>query len=89
MTLLTSGYCNLAGSYLFAEIARRVRAYAEAHPQAKLIRLGIGDVTSPLAESVITALHNAVREQATVEGFHGYGPEQGYDCLREAIVRDA
>lgn len=89
MTLLNANYMNLAGSYLFAEIARRVREHADANPDQRLIRLGIGDVTSPLSPSVITALHKAVDEQATAGGFHGYGPEQGYAFLREAIVADA
>lgn len=89
MTLLNANYMNLAGSYLFAEIARKVREYAAQNPDKRLIRLGIGDVTSPLAPSVIRALHKAVDEQATATGFHGYGPEQGYGFLREAIVADA
>ena len=89
MTLLNANYTNLAGSYLFAEIARRVREHAASNPDQRLIRLGIGDVTSPLSPSIITALHKAVDEQATVAGFHGYGPEQGYAFLREAIVEDA
>lgn len=88
MTLMNSNYLNLAGSYLFSEIARRVNAYSAANPESKLIRLGIGDVTSPLPSSVIAALHKAVDEQAVSAGFRGYGPEQGYDFLREAIVRD-
>lgn len=89
MTLLNANYMNLAGSYLFAEIARRVREYAEQNPDQRLIRLGIGDVTSPLAPAVVKALHAAVDEQATSEGFRGYGPEQGYAFLRDAIIADA
>ncbi|MDL2291128.1 LL-diaminopimelate aminotransferase [Desulfovibrio sp. OttesenSCG-928-F20] len=89
MTLINSNYLNLPGSYLFSEIARRVRDFSSANPDKKLIRLGIGDVTSPLPPSVISALHKAVEEQARAEGFRGYGPEQGYAFLREAIVADA
>lgn len=89
MVLTNPHYGNLAGSYLFSEIARRVSAYAKANPDKKLIRLGIGDVTQPLPPVVISALHKAVDEQASMTGFRGYGPEQGYDFLREAIVRDA
>ena len=89
MALINAHYLNLPGSYLFSEIARRVRDFARANPDGKLIRLGIGDVTSPLTPAVIAALHKAVDEQATASGFRGYGPEQGYDFLREAIVRDA
>lgn len=88
MALVNPYYGNLAGSYLFSEIARRVSAFAAEHPDKKLIRLGIGDVTCPLAPSVIGALRKAVDEQATAAGFRGYGPEQGYDFLREAIVAD-
>ena len=89
MALLNANYCNLSGSYLFSEIARRVREFQTATPDAALIRLGIGDVTSPLPPGVIAALHKAVDEQATAAGFRGYGPEQGYAFLREAIVADA
>lgn len=88
MALVNPNYANLAGSYLFSEIARRVSAFAAANPDKKLIRLGIGDVTSPLVPSVVAALHRAVEEQASAAGFRGYGPEQGYDFLREAIVAD-
>ena len=88
MASANSHYQDLAGSYLFSEIAKRVNAFVAANPARKVIRLGIGDVTSPLPPSVIQALHKAVDEQATAEGFRGYGPEQGYDFLREAIVKD-
>ena len=89
VSYINPNYMNLPGSYLFSEIAKRVRAHAETRPDKRLIRLGIRDVTSPLPPSVITALHKAVEEQATPNGFHGYGPEQGYAFLREAIVEDA
>ena len=85
MPLLNENYQNLEESYLFAEIARRVSKYEEAHPDQKIIRLGIGDVTKPLTKKVIEALHKAVEEQAVSETFRGYGPEKGYDFLRNAI----
>lgn len=88
MVLANHCYQNLAGSYLFSEIAKRVNKYSSEHPDKKIIRLGIGDVTKPLPPCVIEALHKAVDEQATPEGFRGYGPEQGYDFLRETIVED-
>ena len=88
MVLANQCYQNLAGSYLFSEIARRVNKFSSENPDKKIIRLGIGDVTKPLPPSVISALHKAVDEQATPEGFRGYGPEQGYDFLRETIVED-
>ena len=62
--------------------------YQKEHPQAEVIRLGIGDVTQPLVPAIIEALHNAVEEMGTTEGFHGYGPEQGYEFLRECIARE-
>ena len=73
MPLLNENYQNLEESYLFAEIARRVSKYEEAHPDQKIIRLGIGDVTKPLTKKVIEALHKAVEEQAVSETFRGYG----------------
>ena len=83
---VNSNYQKLPGSYLFSEIARRVAAYSAAHPDAKLIKLGIGDVTRPLPAAVIEAMHKAVDEMGAAETFRGYGPEQGYDFLREAIA---
>ena len=80
-------FTRLPGSYLFAEIARRVKAYSAAHPDADIIRLGIGDVTRPLAPAVIEAMHKAVEEMADARTFRGYGPEQGYDFLIEAIIK--
>ena len=87
MTKINSNYQKLPGSYLFSEIARRVASYGEANPNANLIRLGIGDVTRPLAPAVVEAMHRAVDEMGRGESFRGYGPEQGYDFLREAIVK--
>ncbi len=78
-------YRKLQGSYLFSEIARRVAAYQDENPKADIIRMGIGDVTQPLVPAVIAAMHKAVDEMAAAETFRGYGPEQGYDFLREAI----
>lgn len=88
MPKLNENYQNVKDSYLFAEIARRVKIYEETHPEkaADIIRLGIGDVTLPLTKSVIEALHEAVDSQAVSETFKGYGPEQGYAFAQEAIA---
>ena len=85
MATINQNYQKLAGSYLFVEIARRVAAYKEAHPEADIIRLGIGDVTQPLPQVCIEAMHKAVDEMGNAETFRGYGPEQGYEFLIEAI----
>ncbi|HHB11658.1 MAG TPA: LL-diaminopimelate aminotransferase, partial [Chromatiales bacterium] len=85
MALANAHYLKLKAGYLFPEIARRVRAFTEAHPQARVIRLGIGDVTRPLVPAVVEAFHRAVDEMARPETFRGYGPEQGYDFLIEVI----
>lgn len=85
MATVNENYLKLPGSYLFAEIGRRVAAFKEAHPEADIIRLGIGDVTQPLPAVCIEAMHKAVDEMASAETFRGYGPEQGYDFLIEAI----
>lgn len=87
MANINENYQKLPGSYLFAEIARRVSAYTAAHPEKKLIKLGIGDVTQPLCPAVIEAMHKAVDEMGKKETFRGYGPEQGYDFLRTAILK--
>jgi LL-diaminopimelate aminotransferase len=86
MILANEHYAKLQASYLFADIARRVKAYQAAHPDQRVIRLGIGDVTEPLPPACIAALHKAVDEMAGAATFRGYGPEQGYDFLREAIA---
>ena len=78
-------YNELKASYLFVDIAHKVAAYQEAHPEKEIIRLGIGDVTQPLAKCVVKAMHDAADEMGTKEGFHGYGPEQGYPFLKQAI----
>ena len=87
MARINENYGKLPGSYLFSEIARRTAAFAAKHPDADLIRMGIGDVTRPLAPAVIEAMHRAVDDLAASETFHGYGPEQGYAFLREAIAQ--
>ncbi|MDY3974432.1 LL-diaminopimelate aminotransferase [uncultured Veillonella sp.] len=86
MALVNENYSNLQSSYLFATIARKVSDFQQANPQADIIRLGIGDVTLPLAPAVIDAMHKAVDEMGHIETFRGYGPEQGYDFLRQAVV---
>ncbi len=86
MASINPNYQKLPGSYLFSEIARRVAAYSAEHPEVSLIKLGIGDVTRPLAPAVIAAMHKAVDEMGKAETFMGYGPEQGYEFLRKAIV---
>ncbi len=88
MTYINDHYLKLTAGYLFPEIARRVDAFCSANPSARVIRLGIGDVTEPLAPVVIQAMHKAVDELAERSSFRGYGPEQGYDFLREAIAKD-
>jgi LL-diaminopimelate aminotransferase len=86
MVQVNANYLKLKAGYLFPEIARRVKAFSEANPQAPIIRLGIGDVTEPLPEACRAAMKAAVDEMGSREGFHGYGPEQGYPWLREAIA---
>ncbi len=87
MARINEHYLKLKSSYLFTEIARRVKAFQDAHPSAKIIRLGIGDVTRPLPPAVIWALHEAVDEMARPETFRGYGPEPGYEFLTELIAK--
>ncbi|MBQ7359491.1 MAG: LL-diaminopimelate aminotransferase [Lachnospiraceae bacterium] len=86
MARLNENYLNLKESYLFSEIAHRVAAYTQANPDKKVIRLGIGDVTRPLSSEVIDALHQGVNDMADGSTFKGYGPEQGYDFVRNAVV---
>ncbi|WP_010247183.1 LL-diaminopimelate aminotransferase [Acetivibrio cellulolyticus] len=88
MALINENYLRLQGSYLFAEIARRVNKYKTENPDANIIRLGIGDVTKPLAPAVIEAMHKAVDEMAKAETFRGYGPEQGYSFLISKIIEN-
>ena len=87
MAEINQNFQKLPGSYLFAEIARRTAAYQAANPDKKLIKMGIGDVTRPLAPSVIRAMHKAVDEMGSADTFMGYGPYEGYDVLRDAIVQ--
>ncbi|WP_428077973.1 LL-diaminopimelate aminotransferase [Candidatus Avelusimicrobium alvi] len=87
MTRLNENYLKLPGSYLFSEIAKRVAAFKEAHPGEQVISLGIGDVSRPLVPAVVAALHQASDEMGAAETFRGYGPEQGYLFLREAILK--
>lgn len=84
---INESFKNISQSYLFSEIARRVNTFSAENPDAKVIRLGIGDVTRPLTPSVTGAMHAAVDEMGVRESFRGYAPEHGYDFLREAIVR--
>ena len=88
MIFVNENFAKLKAGYLFPEIGRRVNAFAQANPDASIIKLGIGDVTEPLAPAVTEAMHKAVDEMATHQGLHGYGPEQGYAFLREAIVEN-
>ena len=83
---INDNFTLLAESYLFSEVAKRINAYKEAHPEVDIIRMGIGDVTRPLCKAAIEAMHKAVDDQADSSTFHGYGPEQGYAFLRDAIV---
>jgi len=86
MARINDNYLKLKAGYLFPEIGRRVKAFSEVNPSAKIIRMGIGDVTEPLPPAVVEAMHNAVNDMTRRESFHGYGPEQGYDFLRTAIA---
>lgn len=86
MVHINQNYLKLKAGYLFPEIGRRVSAFAQAHPEAKIIRMGIGDVTEPLTPAIIAAMHEAVDEMAQRQSFKGYGPEQGYGFLREAVA---
>ena len=88
MAKINANYLKLPGSYLFSEIGRRVREFSQANPEAKIIRLGIGDVTQPIAPAVIEALHGAVDEMGHAETFRGYAPDLGYEFLRDVIARE-
>lgn len=89
MARVNEHYRKLKAGYLFPEIGRRVKAFVEANPEAKVIRLGIGDVTRPLAPTVIRAFHAGIDELGQAQTFHGYGPEQGYDWLIKTIIDQA
>lgn len=87
MFKINDNYLKLPGSYLFSTIAKKVAAYTEANPDAKIIRLGIGDVTQPIAPAIIEKLHGAVDEMGHAETFHGYAPDLGYAFLRDTIAK--
>ena len=88
MVKVNENYLKLPGSYLFSTIGKKVAAFSVEHPDKKVIRLGIGDVTQPLAPAIITALHSAVDEMADAATFHGYAPDLGYEFLRNAIAKN-
>ncbi len=88
MALVNEHFLKLPNNYLFSDIAKRVNTFKVTHPKVDLIRLGIGDVTQPLAKAVTDAMHKAVDDMTTKENFHGYGPEQGYNFLIEAIIKN-
>src|SRR5436309_14264356 len=87
MARINDNYLRLKSGYLFSEIARRVKEFQGAHPDAKLIRLGIGDATQPLPPAIVAALHAAVDEMAPAETLRGYGPETGYESLTQLIAK--
>lgn len=88
MALVNEHFLKLQSNYLFSDIAKKVNSFKITHPKQKIIRMGIGDVTQPLAPVVIEAMHKAVNEMASKETFHGYGPEQGYPFLIDAIIKN-
>ena len=88
MSYINENFLNLQDSYLFSTIAKKVAEYTKNNPGKEIIKLGIGDVTKPIAPACLEAMHKAVDEIGTQEGFKGYGPEQGYEFLRKAIVEN-
>ena len=88
MRCVNENFLELQESYLFSTVAKKVKEYSEKNPDKRIIRLGIGDVTRPIVPAVIEAMHKAVDEMETAEAFKGYGPEQGYDFLRNAIIEN-
>lgn len=88
MFQINENYQKLPGSYLFSTIGKKVAAYQEANPDKNIIRLGIGDVTQPIAPAIIDALHKAVDEMGKAETFRGYAPDLGYEFLRSAIAKN-
>ncbi len=88
MALVNEHFLKLPNNYLFSDIAKKVNAFKVSHPKTDIIRLGIGDVTQPLPKASIEAMHKAVDEMASKDTFHGYGPEQGYDFLIEAVIKN-
>ena len=88
MYKVNENYLKLPGSYLFSTIGKKVAAYSAEHPEKSIIRLGIGDVTQPIAPAIIEAMHKAVDEMGHAETFHGYAPDLGYEFLRNAIAKN-
>lgn len=88
MAKINENFLKLEDSYLFSTIAKKVAEFQKNNPEKKIIKLGIGDVTKPIVPAVIEAMHKAVEEMGTIEGFRGYGPEQGYEFLRRAIIEN-
>ena len=88
MFQINTNYQKLPGSYLFSTIAKKVNAFSDANPDKKIIRLGIGDVTQPIAPAIVAAMHKAVDEMGNADTFHGYAPDLGYDFLRKAIAKN-
>ncbi|MCD8315986.1 MAG: LL-diaminopimelate aminotransferase [Eggerthellaceae bacterium] len=88
MAKVNPEYAKLPGNYLFSDVAKRTEEFQKANPEIDLVRMGIGDVTRPLAPAIITAMHEAVDDLSRAESFHGYGPEQGYEFLRSAIAEN-
>lgn len=87
MALVNEHFLKLPGSYLFSDTAKKINTFRITHPKQDVIRLGIGDVTRPLPQACIQAMHKAVDEMADAKTFHGYGPEQGYDFLIDAVIK--
>ena len=88
MSKINENFLNLQESYLFSTVAKKVAEYSKNNPDKEIIKLGIGDVTKPIVPACLEAMHKAVDEIGTAEGFKGYGPEQGYEFLRKAIVEN-
>lgn len=88
MFYINENFLNLQESYLFSTVAKKASDFQKNNPDKKVIKLGIGDVTKPIVPAVVEAMHKAVEEIGTAEGFKGYGPEQGYDFLRTAIAEN-
>ena len=88
MIKINENFLELQDSYLFSTIAKKVAEYTKNNPEKEVIRLGIGDVTKPIVPACLEAIHKATNEIGTKEGFKGYGPEQGYEFLRKAIVEN-
>ena len=86
MFKINENYLKLPGSYLFSTVGKKEREYKAAHPDKKVIKLSIGDVTQPIAPTIIAAMHAAVDEMGNAETFHGYAPDLGYEFLRSAIA---